>query len=330
MAPRWRYPDRRTKADGEARHVGVEIELADIDIDALAALTADTLGGEVERVSSAEFNVAVPAHGDFRVEVDFALLKDLAREREEKGDADGGGLVSSAIDLLGDASAMVVPCEIVAPPIPMEELANPMDALVERLRAAGAKGTRGSLLYAFGVHFNVEPPDLEADTVSAFLRAFVCLYDWIVDTGRIDLSRQVTPYIRPYPRDYDLLVADPDYRPSWPELIDDYLQHNPTRDRALDMLPMFAHVDEPRVTAVTDDPLIKSRPTFHYRLANSSVDEPGWSVAEPWNRWIQIERLAADPEALADCARAFMKDRERMLRSVDPQWAKTVTQWLAD
>lgn len=330
MPANWLYPDRGLKPDGKARRVGVEIELSDVDVEKLTELIVATLGGQAERVSSAEFKVNVPSQGEYRVEVDFALLKDLARSSEEKDKSDEGGLVSSAIELLSSASTVIVPCEIVAPPIPMQELAEPMDALVERLRAAGAKGTRGSLLYAFGVHFNVEPPDLEVDTVTAYLRAFVCLYDWIVEKGRIDLSRQVTPFIRPYPRDYDLLVSNPDYRPSWPELIDDYLQHNPTRDRALDMLPMFAHIDEPRVTAVTDDPLTKPRPAFHYRLANSCVDEPGWSVAEPWNRWIQIERLAADTDALTACARAFMGDRERMLRSVDRQWAKTVTQWLTD
>ena len=299
-----------------------------IDVRDIAELTAETVGGTVDQVSSVEFNVAVPDLGEYRIEVDFRLLKELAREGQGRREEGEDGLMNFAIDLLGGASAVLVPCEIVTPPMPMQSMAEPMDALVERLRKAGAKGTRQSLLYAFGVHLNVEPPDLEAGTVLDYLRAFVCLYDWIVDEGRIDVSRQISPYIRPYKRDYDLLISNPDYSPDWPRLIDNYLEHNPTRDRAMDMLPMFAHIDEKRVTAVVDDPLIKPRPAFHYRLSNSCVDEDGWSIASPWNRWMQIERLASDPDKLSSFSIAFARDRERMLRSVDKRWVDEVRKWI--
>lgn len=328
MSPTWHYPQRLDSADGAPRHVGIEIELQGIDVAALADLTADTLGGEVTRVSSAEYDVTTPDLGKFRVEVDFALLQSLARKREARLDAGGDRLLDAAVDLLGGASTVVVPCEIVTPPIPMRDMAAPMDALVARLRDAGAKGTRESVLFAFGVHLNVEPPELTAATVLDYLRAFVCLYDWIADTGNVDLSRQLTPYIQRYPKDYELLVADTDYAPDWPSLIDDYLEHNPSRDRALDMLPLFAHVDEARVTGTVDDPLVKPRPALHYRLADSRVDEPGWSIADPWNRWVRIERLAADRDRLFDCMRAYAKDRDRMMRSIDKRWVRQVTQWL--
>ncbi len=330
MNSNWQLPDKLDKADGSSRRVGIEIELQGIDVGNLAELTAETLGGTVDRVSSVEFNIDVPDLGEFRVEVDFKLLKDLAREGEGSSDDDDDGLMNFAVELLGGASAVLVPCEIVTPPIPMQSMAEPMDALVERLRAAGARGTRHSVLYAFGVHLNVEPPDLEARTVLDYLRAFVCLYDWIVEEGRVDVSRQISPYIRPYKKDYDLLITDPDYAPDWPGLVDDYLQHNPTRDRAMDMLPMFAHVDEERVTGSVDDPLIKPRPAFHYRLSNSCVDEEGWSIANPWNRWMRIEHLAANSDALSSCSLAFAKDRERMLRNVDNRWAREVREWISD
>ena len=212
MKGNWQLPGALEKADGSPRRVGIEIELQGIDVNELAELTAETLGGTVERVSSVEFNVDVPDLGEFRVEVDFKLLKELAREGEGRSDAGDEGLMDFAIELLGGASAVLVPCEIVSPPMPMQSMTEPMDALVERLRAAGAKGTRHSVLYAFGVHLNVEPPDLEAGTVLDYLRAFVCLYDWIVEESRVDVSRQITPYIRPYPRDYDLLDRRPGLR----------------------------------------------------------------------------------------------------------------------
>lgn len=328
MNANWQLPEELNKADGSPRRVGIEIELQGIDVKDIAELTAETLGGTVDQVSSVEFNVAVPDLGEYRIEVDFRLLKELAREGQGRREEGEDGLMNFAIDLLGGASAVLVPCEIVTPPMPMQSMAEPMDALVERLRAAGAKGTRQSLLYAFGVHLNVEPPDLEAGTVLDYLRAFVCLYDWVVDEDQIDVSRQISPYIRPYKRDYDLLISNPEYSPDWSRLVDDYLEHNPTRDRALDMLPMFAHIDEKRVTAVVDDPLIKPRPAFHYRLSNSCVDEDGWSIASPWNRWMQIERLASDPDALSSFSIAFARDRERMLRTVDKRWVDEVRQWI--
>lgn len=328
MTDHWTLDCATEKADGSPRRVGVEIELQGIDIDELADLVARTLGGRKKRVSSAEYEIDVEKHGTYRVEVDFALLKELAREREDRVDGGAETLTDYAVDLLGGASTVLVPCEIVSPPIPVGELPVPMDALVVELRRAGAKGTRQSVLFAFGVHLNVEPPDLEAKTITRYLRAFVCLYDWIIEEGQVDVSRQMSPYIKPYGRDYELLVGNPDYSPDLETLIEDYLAYNPSRDRAMDMLPLFAYLDEQRVHAKVDDPLIKARPAFHYRLANSCIDEDGWSIAHPWNRWAKIEQLAADPNVLAQCARAFVKDRRRVLRSVDRRWTREVSQWL--
>jgi len=325
----WKLPSITNRADGRMRRVGVEIELQGIAVADLAALVAATLGGEATALSSAEYSIDVPGHGTYRVEIDFALLKQLARERDPDTGGDADLFAALAVDALQAASSVVVPCEIVSPPIPLDRLPATMDPLVDALRQAGAKGTRQSLLYAFGLHLNVETPSLDADTITRYLRAFVCLYDWIADESQIDLSRRMTPYIDAYGRDYELLVADPDYAPDLARLIDDYLAHNPTRDRALDMLPMFTHLDERRVRQVVDDPLVKARPAFHYRLANSSVDEPGWSVAYPWNLWMQIETLAQDPARLNECARLFIEDRQRLLHGFHKQWVAELRNWLA-
>lgn len=319
MSHDWIFPGTTHREDGESRQVGIEIELQGIEIEKLAQLTAETLGGDLKRESDVEYMIDVPEQGSFRVEVDFRLLKELAKEQEQ-GDANDSELMTFAVKLLGGASSVLVPCEIVTPPLKMDAIADPMDRLVQDLRAAGGRGTRQSMFYAFGVHLNVEPPSLDAATVSRFLRAFVCLYDWIVDEGQVDLARQLSPYIKPYKKEYDLLIANPEYAPDWDTLIDDYLAHNPTRDRALDMLPMFAEIDEKRVRATVDDPLIQARPAFHYRLANSCIDEDGWSVAHPWNRWVMLERLASDEKLLRDVATAFLEDRPRLMRQIDKQW----------
>ena len=322
-------PDRTQRSDGGPRRVGVEIELQGIAVDQLAERVADTLGGSVRRVSSAEFVIDVPDQGEYRVEVDYRFLKELAREQEDQSEPDNRSLGELAVDALGSASSIVVPCEIVSPPIAVGDISAPIDALVEALREAGAEGTKKSFLYAFGVHLNIEPPDLSAATITNYLRAFICLYDWLVDEARIDLSRRIVPYIAPFSQKYDLLVADPAYEPDWPQLIDDYLEHNPTRDRAMDMLPLFAFRDEDRVRAVVDDPLIAARPAFHYRLENCCIDEPGWTVASIWNRWMQIERLAYSPDRLAELARRFVGHKSRFFGGIDESWPDQVRSWLA-
>ena len=58
------------------------------------------------------------------------------------------------------------------------------------------------------------------------------------------------------------------------------------------MLPLFAWIDEDRVRTTIDDPRIKPRPTFHYRLPNAQVSDSLWSLAEDWNRWVVVETLA--------------------------------------
>src|SRR3954463_16744587 len=88
---------------------------------------------------------------------------------------------------------------------------------------------------------------------------------------------------------------------------DDYLTHNPTRNRPLDMLPLLAF----NVPGLMERPglagqKVRPRPTFHYRLPDSSIDEDGWSIAEEWGRWVLVERLADDPTLAARFAREYL------------------------
>lgn len=323
----WPMPAQQKREDGEPRRVGIEVELQGIPVAELAALAASTLDGEVQTVSMSEFAIDVPSQGRYRVEVDFELLKEVARAHHESGREEG--LERLAVEMLQSASSLLVPCEVITPPLAMAAMPKPLDDLVDAIRRAGGQGTHQSPLYAFGVHLNIDPPELSPGCTLAFMRAFVCLFDWIVWRGDIDLSRRLTPYIQRFPRNYEDLLLAADYAPDWDRLIDDYLDMNPTRNRALDMLPLFGYVDEARVCAAVDDNRLRFRPGFHYRLANSCVDEPGWSIAQPWGRWVEIERLAADEERLAAWCAAYREDRKRMLASVDNQWREKVDEWLA-
>ena len=326
---KWPMPSQTNKPDGTPRQVGVEFELQGLEVKELAEVTASSLNAEIERVSDAEYLVKSTQYGDFRIEIDYALLKRMARDQAEQPD-DVGDIDRIALEVLTDASMLVVPCEVVTPPLPMQDLQAVLEPMVRQTRDAGAKGTDASFVYAFGLHLNIEPPAMAAENVLALLKGFVCLYDWLLWSEDVDLSRRATPYISRYPGAYEDLLIDPDYWPDWSVFIDDYLEHNPTRNRAMDMLPMFASVDEDRVRNVVDDDRVKARPAFHYRLANCRIDVPDWSIAKPWVRWLQVEALASDRERLNECCRALQADRDRVLHRFDSQWLDTVKSWLAD
>ena len=292
-------PPWRTNPEGQPRRIGVELEMSGPTLDELAVVAASFLRCEVIESSRYERSLRGDPAGDWIVELDFHLLKKLGQtERDPQALTDD--LLQSAEDALHAVAQTLVPVEIVSPPLPMQRLPE-VETLIARLREAGAKGTRDHPLNAFGMQFNPEIPHADAATLTAYVRAFVCLYDWLYARADIDLTRRLTSYVAPYPLDYVRLVTTPDYAPDLPGLIDDYLRHNPTRNRALDLLPLFAHLDPARVAAVTDDPLIKPRPAFHYRLPDCQIDRPDWGIAAAWDDWLQVERLAADPERLAGC-----------------------------
>ncbi len=163
------------------------------------------------------------------------------------------------------------------PPIAISEL-HALEALVKALREAGARGTEDSPLYAFGMHLNQELPALDAGTIRDYLRSYIVLFEWLKEVSNVAISRRVFPYIQPYTKDYNRLVCAPDYAPDIVNLIDDYLEHNPTRNRALEMLPLFSHIDAKRVKAVIEDGLVNARPTLHYRLPNCEIQRADWDI----------------------------------------------------
>src|SRR3712207_6922938 len=106
------------------------------------------------------------------------------------------------------------------------------------------------------------------------------------------------------PADVRRVVAA-DYWPGLAELMGDYLMANPTRERDLDLLPLFLHLDERRVRAHLPREKIGKRAVLHYRLPTARVGRPGWSIAPDWNRWVAVERLAADRSRLERLAAAY-------------------------
>jgi hypothetical protein len=314
------------RADGGPRRIGVEIEFSGLHLDEAAALVADAVGGEVSAPGRYERIIGGDPAGDWEAELDFTLLKQLGR-RERDGDewADAAGDVAE--DLLRLIAERIVPVEVVSPPLPLDRL-DIVNVLIRRLREAGARGTGDELAYAFGLQLNPELPDTDVDTVRQYLQAFLCVEDWLRERAAVDLTRRLTFFADPFPKAYARKVVAADYSPNRDGLIDDYLDANPTRNRALDLLPLFLHLDAERVRAVVGDERVKPRPTLHYRLPNSEIDRPGWDLGAAWGDWLVVERLAADPARLAELCRAYTGFLTQPLERLVGDWAAETAAWL--
>ncbi|MFC6670077.1 amidoligase family protein [Marinobacterium aestuariivivens] len=313
-------------ADGRERRVGVEIELAGIDLDAIARCVQATFGGHVERVSPCEQRLVGTELGEFKLELDFSYLKQLGREQSHGHSSE---LEQLATEAMAAVARNIVPFEVVSPPLPMSRLPE-LERLVAALRAGGALGTRSAARYAFGVHFNPELPALDVNTLLRYFKAYLCLHDWLSARERTDLVRRLSTFIQPFSRDYCRKVVDPDYWPDLETFIDDYLYWNPSRNRSLDMLPLFAWLEPARVRAVLPEEKINARPTLHYRLPNSDIDNPQWRLLDAWEDWLQVEALVRDTERLDELCRRYLQHFSKLAPQLLVPWAERVELWLSD
>ncbi len=310
LSPEWRSPPRLRRGDGRVRHLGVELEFADLDAPSAAAAVTHVFGGRPIRISDYRIRVEDTELGEFVVELDFKWA--------HEGDPN-----DPFRQLLGELGSAVLPMEIICPPIPLDR-APRLEELREELRRAGARGTFDSPFYALGAQLNPELPSLEPGYIIAALRAFILLRDWLRDEIQVDPSRRLWFFAAPFPTRYCAKVLDPGYAPDLPQLIDDYLERNLTRNREVDLLPLLAHLDEPRVRRALPRETIHPRPTWHYRLPNALIDEREWTLGQEWNRWVQVERLAERPDLIArhadiwreDAGRTFAFDRVAHSRAI--------------
>ncbi|CAN5698568.1 hypothetical protein BH09PLA1_BH09PLA1_23460 [soil metagenome] len=307
---------------GETRRAGFEFEYAGLSIEPSARIVQETFGGEIEPISTFAQRVQTPL-GTFNVELDAAILKNKEYETPLRalGFDPAKNDVSWLETFLLDAASTVVPIEISAPPIPIDRL-QPLEDLRRRLELAGAKGTRASFVYAFGMHINAEISDPRDPLVYRdHLRATILLFPWLREQCEVDLTRRMTPYINPFPPEYARLILAANYQPDVPGLIDDYLEHNPTRNRPLDLTPAFALLDRDRmVRAISEMHLVKPRPAFHFRLPNCMIDEPDWTLASEWNRWVVIEGLANDRAKLARMSWEYLQADRDAMRPILDSW----------
>ena len=291
-------PPLSLNLSGGKRRVGVEIELSGLELGQITRVVQEEFGGNVTRTSRYEAFIESEL-GTVRVEFDARAFREMKVRNFFQGvdpdilsEADRESLESALATIAG----WLIPYEIVFPPVPPDQF-----SLLEKVRSRlgeRAQGTGSSVVNAFGLHLNVEVPDHEVDTILSYLRAFMVLYEELKQAHDIDPVRNMSGFISPFARPYRNLVLNESYQPDLATFIDDYLTYNPTRNRPLDLLPLFLHLDPEKVRAVLPEEKISARPAFHYRLPNSMIDDPNWSITREWAAWMKVERLVADREEL--------------------------------
>ncbi|MCU4676127.1 amidoligase family protein [Catenovulum sp. 2E275] len=315
-------PEHLNNQDNQKRKVGYELEFAGLQIAQVVDILKAQLNAELEPKSQAECLVISPTLGKFKVELDWQFAKTTAAERAQEYGQDKED--DKFTHWLTKIASQVVPVEIVCPPIEIENLYQ-LEPVVNALSDAGALGTEESVFYAFGVHINPELPDLSAPTIAAYIKAFCIAQDWLVKAHQVDPIRRVTPYIDLYPDDYIKTVFNYTDQVSIDQLISDYLQFNPTRNRALDLLPLFKFLDKDKINQEIKDNLVNTRPTFHYRLPNCEIDQTQWSLANSWNIWCVVEYLAHHPELLTEMIQLW-QDSDSLVQIKTPSWHDTLDQ----
>ncbi len=332
MLLNFKDPPLKTNETGKERSVGFEFEFTGVEMQDAANMLKNLYGGTIHQKSGYEYEVSDCEFGDFSLELDASLFLNKKYEKVLKSvglDVDKLKNKEKLEDTLRGMASTVVPFEIITPPIPLSKLWS-LNKLVDKLREWKAKGTGSSFFYAFGLHLNPEVPELSAESLTRHLKAYVMLDAWIRKDADIDISRKLTPYINEYEMDYIRYILRDDYQPDLETLIRDYFKFENSRNRPLDMLPIFKFMNEELTTKLLEEELTSARPTFHYRLPNCSIEKENWSLAEEWNRWVLVEELANDEKSLDQYARAFLNMDDKSVFGMKKKWIKLMERWVQD
>ncbi len=305
--------------EGDERKAGFEIEFTGLRPKEAATAIIRLFGGELEEIDEYEVKIHHTCYGTFSIYLDSLYLRSDSKEYLFK-DAD------LFKELVYTLSEVVVPFEIVTPPFPFSKLSE-VENLRQELKRCGALGTSASLLYAFGMHINIQTFTYEAHELRDLLRAFVLMQEWIKEKIEVDLTRKLSWFIEPFEKEYIDLIVQKKYSPDLDHLIEDYILYNPTRNRALDMLPLFCHL-RPWVKEKLSEQKITPRPAFHYRLPNSKIDEEEWSIAKEFYVWSLVEKAALSKNALYELCEDYLEFEQSPYWFIKELWIERVDEWV--
>lgn len=335
MQQRYLIPPVQDDTLGQRRRAGFEFEFGNLPILKAARSLQASLGGELVVKNPFEATLSDTPLGTLTIERDARLLKSVRYRKwlEQLGvEFEPGSIGHDIEENIDNASSLLIPCEVVTEPIPFDQLHH-LDQLVHTLNELGAEGTQDSLIYAFGMHINPSLADRSVDTLRRIMQAFLLLHSWIIESAEIDLTRRyLTKFIDPFPQSYVDEVLREDYRPSVQAFTADYLRDNPTRNRALDLLPILQELRPEQVlNSLREEErlLVKPRPAFHYRLPDCKVNEPGWSAATAWNQWVYVETLAADEDLLQELMVEWRASNAKFSLAPKTSWTMRLTSLLS-
>jgi hypothetical protein len=312
--------------DHQERKVGVEIEYAGLGIAECAELVVEQFGGVADKINEVHTKINDTKYGDFHIELDSDWIKRIQEYgHEHKNEKD---LIQKIKEAVNSFAENFVPFELITPPIPISNLAE-LELLRTNMRKAHAQGTAAGLHHAFGTHFNPEVRSYEKAYIARVIQAFLLLYPWLLVELDVDLSRRILTYIDPFNKEYLIHMLSQDLKDiDMKAVADDYVEHNPTRNRALDMLPLFAHLKFDAVKKVKNQHLIKPRPTFHYRLPDCDIDSVDWRISHGWNSWVVVERIAEDREILNEMSQYAYENIELKKYPNDPYWVELAENYI--
>lgn len=328
-------PKRLYNKEGNIRKVGFELEFANVPIDKAANIIIELYGGTLKKTQKFSQKVENTSLGDFTIQIDARFLTeksylkplqklDIDLSQVNMGDSN---LEAEVENMLEGVLSTLIPYEIGSPAVPITEL-HELERLRRSLWEHEAKGTRAFPTNAFATHINPETPDTEVITILNYVRSFLLLYPWMLRSTEVDLARRLSPFIDPFPDAYADLVLHMGYNPDLDQLIDDYHEYNPDRNRPLDMYPLFAHLHKEKVDSYQDLGKVSDRPTFHYRLPNSQIEEEDWSLEQVWNNWVKIENLAAEKDKIRELSRQYLSMKKDTMLGFGSKWAKQTDKWL--
>jgi hypothetical protein len=292
---------------GDERLTGVEIEFAGPTELETGEVIARLLGGTVQDDGHHSVTVKDTRLGDIGVELDISLRKrdDLPFLKE--------GL---------DAFRGLIPVEVVTPPLGRAQV-EAFNGICASLREIGALGSRTGVLLGFGVHLNPEVvgPDhrFTLDTITAY----ALLEPWLRMKEQVDTTRRMMPFVGAWPRALISDLVNERYE-NLADVMHIAARHINSRNQSLDLLPLFKHAEPELFESLFDiHDKTSARPTFHFRLPDSRIDEPDWSLLQPWQLWRQVELVAAHADLLDALCDAW-KTHDSAWLELKSAWVETV------
>lgn len=293
-----------TTADGHERLCGIEIEFAGPTEMETGELIARDFGGTLKDRGDHSVTVCDTKFGDIEVELDISL-----RKREDLP------FLQESLD----AFRGLIPVEVVTAPLSRSQLEE-FNAICQSLRNIGAMGSRSGVLLGFGVHVNPEvvAPDhrFTLDTITAY----AMLEPWLRAKEQVDATRRMMPFVGAWPNGFISALANTRFD-TLADLMRIAARHIKSRNQSLDLLPLFKHAEPDLFAEIFNiDDKTSARPTFHFRLPDSRIDEADWSLRQPWQLWRQVELVAANDDLLAALKSAW--------QTHDSAWFERKSVWV--